>query len=84
MKLRFEKGQVVYVKWLDSALKGIGWVHESDGLTAAAKEIETVGYVIDVAKDSVLIAGSRSSSGGVITPISIPLGCLISVKCIEV
>jgi len=67
---------------MDSCLSGEGWVY--DDLVALAKEIETIGFVCDARNDAVLIAGSRSQTGGVISPLSIPIGCIVEYKLIEI
>lgn len=83
--VKIKKGQVVYLTWLDSALKGAGWVYEADGqLDASAKEIETVGFVLDVSAKAVLLANSKSPSGGVVAPLAIPLGCITNCKQLEI
>ena len=80
-KLHVEKGQCVYFTWLDSSTVGNGWVY--DELKAHPKEIESVGFVCDLTPSAVMIAGTRSASGGVVTPLTIPIGAIQVYKIIE-
>jgi hypothetical protein len=79
---KIEKGQCIHVDWLDSSyLGGGGWVYGD--LVAKAKEIESVGFVIDASEDAILIAPTQSSSGGCLSPVAIPFGCIVKITHIE-
>lgn len=81
-KFEYEKGQCVYIFWLDSTNVMGGWIY--DELKATPKEIETVGYVIDVSDKAVMLSSTTSNSGGIVNPIVIPLGCIQAHKLIEI
>jgi hypothetical protein len=81
-KLHIEKGKCIYLRWVDSAAGHHGWVY--DDLKPVIKEVETVAFVVAVNKRGVLLTSTRSGTGGVISPLSIPLGCILEVKHIEV
>lgn len=80
--ITFEKDQCVYLRWLDSTNLSGGWIY--DTLEAHAKEIETIGFVVDANEHAVMIVSTRSDTGGVVNPITIPLGCVQEHKLIEV
>jgi hypothetical protein len=67
---------------LDSTNISGGWIY--DALTANAKEIESIGFVVDVNDKSVMISSTRSNSGGIVNPITIPLGCVQEHKVIDI
>ena len=79
---KLEKDQCVYIHWLDSTNMMGGWVY--DKLTAKAKDIETVGFIVDVNDKAVMVSSTRSDSGGVVNPISIPLGCIQDTRLFEI
>lgn len=80
-KLVVEKGQCIWVKWLDSATYGTGWVY--DAIKAIPKEIETVGFVRDIKPRAVLLTSTQSNSGGCVAPIAIPLCAIMDHRIIE-
>lgn len=75
-----ERGQGIHLFWLDSCV-GSGWVY--DDLEAHPKEIESLGFVCDVTPDAVMITSTRSSSGGVVSPLTIPAGCIHKYSLLE-
>lgn len=81
-KLVVEKGQCIWVKWLDSATYGSGWVY--DTIKAVPKEIETIGFVRDYKPKAVLLTSTQSNSGGCVSPIAIPLCAIVDYKIIEI
>lgn len=80
--ITLEKDQCVYLRWLDSTNLSGGWIY--DTLTAHAKEIETIGFVVDCNEAAVMIVSTRSNTGGVVNPITIPLGCIQEHKILEI
>ena len=80
--IKLEKDQCVHLRWLDSTNISGGWIY--DALTANAKEIESIGFVVDVNDKSVMISSTRSNSGGIVNPITIPLGCVQEHKVIDI
>lgn len=68
--------------WYDSSHLGGGWVYGED-IKAVPKEIESVGFICDVNPAAVMITCGRSPSGGVITPITIPVGAIKSYTILE-
>ena len=77
----FEKDQCIHIHWLDSTNISGGWIYED--LTAHAKSIETIGFVIDANDKAVMISSTRSSSGGIVNPITIPIGCIQGYTILE-
>lgn len=73
-KLQVETGQAIRLTWLDSSSLGGGWVY--DELQAHPKEIESIGFVCDVNDTAIMITSTRSPSGGVVSPLTIPIGCI--------
>jgi hypothetical protein len=74
-------GQCVHVIWLDSSLQP-GWVYEDR--IPVPKEIESVGFICGIAPEAVQITCTRSKSGGVIAPLTIPICCIRDIRTIEV
>ena len=72
------------IVWLDSCYKATGWVYEDEDLKANPKEIESVGYVCDITDKGVMITSTRSGTGGVVSPLVIPLGSIIDYNLLEV
>lgn len=79
---KIEVGQCIRVVWLDSAFLNSGWVYD-EVLVPHPKEIESVGFVCATADNALMIASSRSGSGGFISPLSIPTGCILDCNIIE-
>ena len=75
-----EKGQTISLVWFDSSCLH-GWVY--DDIVAQPKQIESVGFVVSVDEDAIALTSARSDSGGVISPLIIPLSCIQSYKIIE-
>lgn len=76
-----EKGQCVRIEWVDSAYLGDGWVYGN--YEAKAKQIESVGFIVDFNDEAVAIAGTRSRTGGVVYPLTIPLVSIVKITPIE-
>jgi hypothetical protein len=72
--IKLEKDSLVHLRWLDSTNISGGWIY--DALTANAKEIETIGFVVDADNKAVMVSSTRSNTGGIVNPITIPLGCI--------
>jgi hypothetical protein len=78
---KLEKGQCVHLYWQDSATYGGGWCYSQP--QPVPKEIETVGFVIDVSEDGVLVTSSHSESGGILAPLVVPATCIYKYKILE-
>ena len=75
------KAQRVKIAWIDSTSNYDGWVSKKE----MAKEfkcltIKTSGYVIRERKQEIVIAHSVSEGGSVLGVITIPKGCIKSIK----
>lgn len=79
--LVIKKGQCVYLHWLDSATYGSGWVYED--IKAVPKHIDSVGFVLKVSPEAVLITSTKSESGGSVAPIAIPTCSIETYKILE-
>jgi hypothetical protein len=77
--LEVEKGQTIYLVWLDSSNQH-GWVY--DTVVPQAKVIESVGFVVAQSDEAITITSGRSDSGGVVSPLNIPICCIRSYKII--
>lgn len=77
------KGQAIVVHWVDSALASSGWSY--DEIKPVPKRIETIGFVVDVGPEAVILTMARSvSSGGVIAPLIIPTCCIREYHILDV
>ena len=74
-------GQKVLIEWVDSSMLG-GWQYGD--LSPLPKHIESAGFVCAISKEALTITNSRSSSGGVIAPLTIPFRCIIGYKLLDV
>lgn len=83
-KIEIEKGQIVYLFWLDSTNLTGGWHYLGDTFRAVPKEIETVGFVLDISDTAVTISSTQSNSGGNVDPLTIPLGCIQDYKLLDI
>ena len=81
MTINLEKDQTVYLRWLDSTNISGGWIYET--LEANAKEIESIGFIVAINDKSLMLVSTRSNTGGVVNPITIPLGCIQDYQLIE-
>lgn len=77
---KYTEGECARVVWLDSASLG-GWHYDLSKF--GAKVIESVGFVCALTDNSLILANSRSDSGGVIHPIAVPFCCILEYKSIE-
>jgi hypothetical protein len=75
-------GQAIVVHWVDSALASSGWSYED--IKPQPKKIETIGYVVDVGPEAVILTMARSNSGGVIAPLIIPTCCIREYHILDV
>jgi len=71
----------IFVRWFDSGLRG-GWVYDIKEPTP--KEIESVGFVCAASEEALTITCGRCESGGVIAPLTIPSGCIIEYKILDI
>lgn len=73
-------GDLVEITWLDSA-EGQGWYYEDTLLKP--KLLVTRSTVIDLSPTTISVASTISADGpkyGVLSPLTIPRGCIIKVK----
>lgn len=78
-----EVGQCIHCRWLDSGTFAHGWVY-GNSKRAEPKEIETVGFIVDLTERGIMLSATRSTSGGYVDPIIIPLISIESHRIIEV
>lgn len=83
MNKLIEKGKCIYLRWVDSATVHHGWVYDDD-LEPVIKEVETVAFVISSNEKGVLLSNTRSETGGFVSPLSIPHGCILEVKVFDI
>lgn len=75
-----KKLRKVHVRWLDSAATSTPWM--DDDTTLSLDECESVGYLVERTKTTVLIAQSRSS-GQWGNPLAIPRVAVTSMRTLE-
>jgi hypothetical protein len=78
----FELGRCVKVVWKDSSVVE-GWVYDLNDPEWKLKRIITVGFVCKVDQDSLTLSSSSSTTGGVLSPLKIPLCCIEVAASIE-
>ena len=83
--IKIEKGQGVHVIWLDSSSLGRGWIYEDEIGTHGIKPkvIESLGFAYDLTDQALALTSTRSKSGGIISPVIIPLCCIQDYSIIE-
>jgi hypothetical protein len=71
----FELEQCVKVIWKDSSMID-GWIYNLDELDWQLKRITTVGFVCKITEDSLTLTSSSTTTGGIMSPLKIPLCCI--------
>lgn len=75
-----EKNVCALVKWLDSSTVS-GWIAED--YEALPKEIVSFGMVHRMTEDAVILISSKSNTGGILSPLIIPLCCITAIETFE-
>ncbi len=71
----------VLIEWVDSATDP-GW-RALRGYAGKVGEVSSVGYVVDCNEDCITITTSIADGNGILDPVAIPWGAVMSLKRLD-
>lgn len=80
--IELKGNQIVRVRWIDSFVSP-GWNHALAREAPEARAIFTIGYVENNTQDVLEIAPTKGVDGQILSPVSIPWGCVQSVEVLK-
>lgn len=78
-------GTPVKLMWIDSDYAQ-GWHYPMMGQypsLAAKDRIATIGFVVSCTKESLVVSSTYAANGGVVTPLSVPWGCILKLSTLK-
>ena len=75
-------GRATAITWVDSTHHQKGWWFYNRGEIEENVEvkIDTVGYIVDITKYSIVLSHSMAQNGFIFDSFVIPIGCIIEIN----